>query len=487
MSTSELDPRRWYALGLLCAVNFMVILDSQIVILALPAIEDELGFAAGGSQWVLSAYLLSFGGLLLLGGRMADLLGRRRVFMAGAALFLAASLVCGLAWSGGVLIAARVIHGISAAIMAPSALSILMTTFEEGSERNKALAVWGGSGGVGATAALLIGGTLTGALGWEWIFFLNVPVAVAMLALAPILLGESRESSRKRAYDPAGAATITGALVLLVYAVVEAPEAGWASTQTLGLLAASAALLALFTFIEARSKAPLVPLGIFRSRTLVGGNFVVVLIGMSAFGMGFTLSQYAQQVLGYSPLQFGLGTAAMTAMTLVGSYAGQAIVTRIGFRPVAAGSAALLGVGCLLLSRAPVDGTYFGDIFFGLLIFGLGLGAGPVAASIAALTDVAERESGLASGINTAAFQIGGALGVAVVSSVAVSYTVGSGRLDALTEGFQSAFGAAAMFAILGLLAALVLLKRSGTMDTTSPEVSAHEATREAKEDANVA
>lgn len=461
---SEADPRpyprRWHALGLLCVANFMVILDSQIVILALPSIEDELGFAAGGAQWVMSAYLLSFGGFLLLGGRAADLLGRRRVFMAGTVLFLISSLACGLAWSGGVLIGARAVQGVSAAVMAPSALSVLMTTFGEGPERNKAIAFWGGSGGGGATAALLIGGALTGGLSWEWVFFINVPVALALLALSPVLLRESRGVSIERAYDPAGAATITGALVLVVYAIAGAPEAGWGSARTAGLLACSVVLVATFALLEARSKAPLVPLGIFRSRALVGGNLVVVLIGMAAFGMGFTLSQYAQQVLGYTPLQFGLGTAVMTATTLVGSYAGQALVTRMGPRPVAAGGAALLGLGCLFLSRASADGTYFGDVFLGLLVFGPGLGAGAVAASIAALTGVAERESGLASGINTAAFQIGGALGVAVVTTVAVSHTVGSGRLVALTEGFGAGFLACAVLAVAGALLALVLLRR---------------------------
>jgi len=464
------DPRRWYALGLLCIVGFMVVLDSQIVILALPSIEEELGFAAGGAQWVLSAYLLSFGGLLLLGGRAADLLGRRRVLMAGIALFLISSLVCGLAWSAGILVAARVVQGVSAAIMAPAALSILMNTFEEGAERNKALAVWGGAGGFGATAALLIGGTLTGGLGWEWIFFLNVPVALVMLALSPLLLRESREAALERAYDLAGAATITGALVLLVYTIIQAPEAGWAGARTIGLLAASAALVAIFAFVEARSEAPLVPLVIFRSRTLVGGNLVVVLIGMTAFGMGFTLSQYAQQVLGYTPLQFGLGTAVMTAMTLAGAYAGQAAVTRIGFRTVAVGGAVLLGVSCLLLSRVPVDGTYFGDVFFALLIFGLGLGAGTVAASVAALTGVAEQDAGLASGINTAAFQIGGALGVAIVSSVAASYTVGSEPLVALTGGFRAGFAACVVLAIIGTLLALLLLRRPRGRRVKSPK-----------------
>jgi MFS family permease len=272
MSAQEPDPRRWKALALLCVAFFMVILDAQIVILGLPSIERDLGFAEGDGQWVMTAYLLSFGGLLLLGGRSADLLGRRRMFIVGTALFLATSLLCGLAWTGGVLIAARVVQGASAAIMAPTALSILMTTFEEGAERNKALGIWSAIGALGATAALLIGGPLTDGLGWEWIFFINVPVAAVLLALSPALLRESRDAGPRRTYDVAGALTVTGALVALVYAVSEAPRVGWGDDQTIGLLVLSVALATVFVRVESRSAAPLVPLRIFRSRSLVGGN-----------------------------------------------------------------------------------------------------------------------------------------------------------------------------------------------------------------------
>jgi MFS family permease len=250
-----LDPRRWRALALLCVANFMVILDAQIVILALPSIERELRFAPGGGQWVVSAYLVAFGGLLLLGGRLADLRGSRRMFVLGTTLFLGSSLLCGLAWSAGVLIAARVVQGVSAALMAPAALSLLMTTFPEGAERNKALAVWSGVGGLGATAALLIGGTLTGGLGWEWIFYLNVPVAIVMLTLAPILLSEVRDNRRARGYDPIGAVAITAALVLVIGAIVQAPQAGWTSTLAIGLIVAGAVLMGVFIVVERRSAA----------------------------------------------------------------------------------------------------------------------------------------------------------------------------------------------------------------------------------------
>src|SRR5262245_45643040 len=311
MSSPAPDPRRWKALTLLCTAFFMVILDSAIVVVALPSIDRELGFSAGDLQWVLSAYLLSFGGLLLLGGRAADLLGRRRVFIVGTGLFALASLGAGLAGSVAALIAARGGQGVAGASMAPTALFNVTTTFEEGAERNKALGIWAAIGGIGATAAWLVGGPITDGLGWEWIFFINVPVAAAVAVLSPVLLSESRDTGHGRRFDIAGAVTITAALVALVYAVVEAPDTGWGDVQTLGLLAASAALMALFAVIEARSAAPLAPPRVFRSRALVGGNLVLFALGMLAFGMPFILTQYAQQILHWSPVHFGLASVVM--------------------------------------------------------------------------------------------------------------------------------------------------------------------------------
>jgi EmrB/QacA subfamily drug resistance transporter len=452
------DLRRWRALALLCTANFMVTLDAQIVILALPSIRRDLHLAPGQGQWVLSAYLLAFGGLLLLGGRLADLLGRRRVFLAGTMLFGVSSLLCGLAWSGGVLIAARAIQGTSAALMAPAALSILMTTYPEGHQRNKALAYWSAAGALGATAALLIGGTLVGSLGWQWIFYLNIPVAIALLALGPLLLLESRDPDRPRAYDPVGAITVTIALVLLIGAIVQAPQAGWTSGPAIGLTAGAAALLAMFIAVEQRSTAPLVPLGIFRSRLLVGGNLTMVLFAMLGWGTSFTVSGYAQDVLGFTPLRFGLGTTVLTLMATLGAYAAQAALGRVGIRVVAAASMLLLGAGALLLTGVSADGSYFGDIFLGLLIFGPGLGGGTVAAASAALSGVAEQNAGVASGTNTAAFQIGGALGTAIVSSVLVSQAAGSQSPATLTAGFQAGFTTCAIFAAIGLCTALLLL-----------------------------
>ena len=477
---TEPDPRRWWALALLCGAFFMVILDAAIVTVALPSIEEELGFSAQGLQWVVSAYALTFAGLLLLGGRAADLLGRRRVFMVGIVLFTLASLLCGLAWSDEALILARAFQGIGAAVMTPSALSIITTTFEEGAERNKALGIWGALGGIGATTAWLIGGPIVDGLGWEWIFFINIPVGIAALALSPILLRESRATVAKRSYDPAGALSITGALALLVYALVEAPDTGWGDPRTIALLAASAALFGAFALIEWRHSAPLVPLRIFRSRTIVGANAVMLVFGTLPYGLGFVLTLYAQQVLGYSAIKFGLTSLVFPAMAAAGSILGQAIVLRVGFRPVAAIGMGLMGGGALLLTQVSTGGTYFGDIFFGLLVFGPGVGLAFVTASIAALAGVPERESGLASGLSNTSFQIGAALGVAIVTTVAVSRTedylttnTGANPLVALTEGFQSAFLAVTILAGIGVALALSVLPRRAPEEQLELEPSA--------------
>ena len=465
-STVTPNPRRWWALALLCGAFFMVILDANIVIVGLPSIEADLGFSEQGLQWVISAYALTFAGLLLLGGRAADLLGRRRVFMVGLLFFTAASLLCGFAWSPGALIGARAFQGIGAAIMTPTALSIISTTFE-GAERNKALAIWGMNGAFGATAGYLIGGALVDGPGWEWIFFINVPVGLIALALCPVLLRESRAPTATRSYDPAGALTITGALVLLVYALVEAPDAGWSSLRTILLFAGAAALAAIFAVVESRHRAPLLPLRILRSRTLVGANGVMLLFGTVGFGMPFVVTQYAQQVLGYSPLEFGASFVITPIAAAVGMSVAQAAIVRVGFRPVAATGMALLGAGSLLLTQASAGGSYFGDIFLGILVFGCGIGPVFATATIAALADVAEREAGLASGLSNTAFQLGGALGVAIVSTVAVSSSEdflaaneGADRLVALTEGFQSAFVACVVLAGIGVALALLLLGR---------------------------
>ncbi|WP_433997009.1 MFS transporter [Barrientosiimonas endolithica] len=437
----------------------MVILDAQIVVLALPSIQTDLGFATtGDAQWVMSGYLIAFGGLLLLGGRAGDLLGQRQVFLVGTGLFGASSLLCGLAWTPGVLVAARALHGVSAALMAPTALGILLTTFPQGPERNKALAAWGAFGGLGATAALLIGGVVTTGLGWEWLFFLNLPVAAVMLVLSPLLLTGHRPRVRPRVYDPAGALTLTGALVLACLAVVRAPEAGWISGQTLGLLASAVLLGVVFVTVERRSKGPLVPLRIFASRVLVGGNLVMLLVGMTVWGMGLMASQYAQQVLGYTPLLFGLGTAVMTVMAMTASYAAQAALARVRVHMVAAVGTGLLAAGSLLLTGVSPGGSYAANLLPGLFVFGAGLGASTVAASVAGLGGVADHDAGVASGINTAAFQIGGALGAVVVSTIAIAHGAALRGAPA-TAGLQAGFTTCAILAGAGLLGGLWLLR----------------------------
>jgi EmrB/QacA subfamily drug resistance transporter len=455
----------------------MVILDAAIVIVALPSIEADLGFSEQGLQWVISAYALTFAGLLLLGGRAADLLGRRRMFVVGVLFFTIASLVCGLAWSPAALIAARALQGVGAAIMTPTALSIISTSFPEGSERNKALGIWSMMGATGATAAWLIGGPLVEGPGWEWIFFINIPLGLAALALSPVLLHESRASLTRRSYDPAGALTITGALVLLVYALVEAPDVGWGDLRTILLFAGSAVLLAAFALIEWRHRAPLVPLRILRSRTLVGANLVMLIFGTVVFGTPFILTLYAQQVLGYSAIEFGLGTAVFTVMAAVGSIVSQAVVLKVGFRTVAATGMALLAAGALVLTQVSAGGNYVDDMLFGLLVYGAGIGPAFVTATVAALAGVAEHESGLASGLSNTAFQIGAALGVAIVTTVAVTRSEdylaandGANPLVVLNEGFQSAFWACVALAGLGVAISLLLLGRPRGAAQGQPE-----------------
>jgi EmrB/QacA subfamily drug resistance transporter len=460
------DPRRWWALALLCSAFFMVILDVSIVNVALPSIESKLHFSQSDLQWVLSAYALTFGGFLLLGGRAADLLGRRRVFMFGVALFTIASLACGLSNSEGQLIAARAVQGLGAAILSPSALSIITTTFDEGSERNKALGIWGAMGGSGAAVGVLAGGVLTKWLGWEWIFFVNVPVGTVAFLLTRSIVRESRAENVERRYDAAGAVLITSSLVLLVFALTRANNVGWGSAQTLLILAASAVLMAAFLAVELRSSAPLVPLGIFaRLRTLTGANVVGFLLGALTFAMFFMLSLYMQQVLGLSALQTGAGYLAVALTAIASSGVAQAIVTRIGVKPAMAFGLLLMALGNVWFTQVSADGSYAVDLLPGFFAIGIGLGFSFVPVSIAALAGVAPQEAGLASGLINTSQQIGGALGVAVFSTVSTSRTEhlikgGTDRATALTSGFSLAFWVAVGFAVAGLVATLLMIRR---------------------------
>jgi EmrB/QacA subfamily drug resistance transporter len=472
------DPKRWWALALLCSAFFMVILDVSIVNVALPSIERHLHFSQSDLQWILSAYALTFGGFLLLGGRVADLLGRRRVFMFGVALFTLASLACGLSNSEGTLIAARAVQGLGAAILSPAALSIISTTFEEGSERNKALGIWGAMGGGGAAVGVLAGGVLTKYLGWEWIFFVNVPVGAAALLMTRSVVRESRAETEHRHFDAAGAVLITSALVLLVFALTRADRVGWGSTQTLSILGGSALLLAAFIGVELRSKAPLVPLGIFtRLRTLSGANVVGFLLGALTFAMFFMLSLYMQQVLGLSALQTGVGYLAVALTAIVFSGIAQALVTRIGVKPSLAFGMLLMVLGNLWFTQVSADGSYAVDLLPGFLVIGVGLGFSFVPVSIAALAGVASHEAGLASGLINTSQQIGGALGVAVFSTVSTTRTHhltngGESISSALTSGFSLAFWVAVAFGVAGLVATLTMIHREELVapaEATSP------------------
>ncbi|MFE6296993.1 MFS transporter, partial [Streptomyces sp. NPDC057866] len=358
-------------------------------------------------------------------------------------------------------------------VMTPTAMAVLMHTFAEGPERNKALGIWTGIGAFGATAALLIGGPLTDGLGWEWIFYINVPVVAAVLLFGPRLLRQTPVQEGRRRFDPAGAVTVTAAVALLVYAVSEAPLVGWGSGQTIGMLIASAVLLVVFTLIENRSAAPLVPLRIFRSATVVGGNILMLIVAMAVYGGALMTSLYAQQVLGYSAVKFGLSTAVYAVMSIIGANVSARLVARTGYKPIAIVGMALLSGGLLLLTQIDPNGGYWSDLFFGLVVFGTGIGSTNVAASIASLTGAKPEESGLVSGINNAVFQIGAALGIALASSVAFAHTTGTSP-EALNNGFQAGFLTTAVFALTGLVTALLLLLHRGKEGTPADSGAEH-------------
>jgi EmrB/QacA subfamily drug resistance transporter len=457
--------RRWTALILLCAAQFVVVLDASIVNVALPSIGKALNFSERNLPWVLNAYVIAFGGFLLLGGRAADLLGRRRVFMAGLIVVAVASLAAGFSATQGQLIAARAAQGLGAAIISPAALSIVASLFRDGAERNKALGAWGAVAGSAAAVGVLLGGILTQGLGWEWVLWVNVPVALIALALTPGLLPESRSESATRHFDAAGAVAVTAGLSVLAYAFLDASSAGWGSTKIVSLLALSAALIGAFVAIELRSKAPLVPFRIFRKRTLTGANVVGILLGASLFSMFFFISLYMQQVLGYSAIHAGLSYLPLAVTIIVAAGLGGQLVTRFGFKPILAAGMLFVSSGLLWFSQVSVGGGFLTDILGPSLLAAMGLGFGFVTSTIAAVSGVDQREQGLASGLINTSQQIGGALGLAVLSTIATSRTdhvmaTGTSSLpNALTEGFQSAFLGGAVIAFLGFVATLVLIR----------------------------
>src|ERR671911_33773 len=459
------SPRlKWFGLALLGAVQFMVVLDIAIVNVALPSIQTDLEFSQANLQWVISAYALVFGGFLLLGGRTADILGRRRVFMIGLIAFTIGSLLCGLAWSEASLIGARAIQGLGAATISPAALAILMTTFAEGRERNIALGVWGAVGGFGAAAGVLLGGVLTDALSWEWIFFVNIPVGIAALALAPVLLSESRDT-RVRSFDAPGGVLVTGGLTSLVFGDTRGADWGWGSSRTVGAFAAAAALLVGFVLWENRAKEPLMRFGILRTKTVLGANVAGFILGTALFSMFLMLTLYMQQVLGYSAMKTGIAYLAVAGTSIIWANVAAALVNRVGVRPLIAAGMALLAVGLLLFTQIPVDGTYAADLLPGFLIIALGMALCFVPISIAALAGVQQAEAGLASGLINTSQQIGGAVGIALLSTVAITRTEnevasGAAQPEALTSGFQLAFWVGAAIALAGVVAALVLIRQ---------------------------
>ncbi|HZB86826.1 MAG TPA: MFS transporter [Gaiellaceae bacterium] len=459
------DPRRWKALAVLGVAYLMVILDVSIVNVALPSIQLDLGFTTEDLQWVVSGYALTFGGFLLLGGRVGDLLGRRTLFMVGLGLFLVTSLLAGLSTSSEMLIVARLLQGAAGAILSPSVFSIVTVTFAEGAERNKALGILGGIAGSGAAIGVLLGGILTEYVGWQWIFFVNIPIAAVTLALVPRYVRESRADGLRRHFDSFGAVTVTASLMLLVFGLTQANRVGWGSAQTIGVFIGSAVLMAIFLANETRSQSPLVPLGIFRRRTLTGANLIGFGLGTMIFGMFFLLSLYMQQVLGYSALKTGFGYLSVALTVVVAAAISQAFVTRLGVKPVLVIGMALLGAGLVYFSQVSVGGSYLGDLLPGFLIIGVGMGFSFVPISIAALAGVQGPEAGLASGLINTSQQIGGALGLALLTTVATTHTSsaldsGTARPEALTEGFSLGFWVAAGFALVALVTTLVVLRQ---------------------------
>jgi EmrB/QacA subfamily drug resistance transporter len=467
--------RKWLALALLATVQFMVVLDIAIVNVALPSIKIDLGFSQEDLQWVISAYALFFGGFLLLGGRTADLLGRRRLFVAGLILFSAASLLSGLAWSDSALIVARAAQGLGAAVITPAALAILMTTFQEGRERNTALGVWGAVGAFGAVAGVLLGGILTDALSWEWIFYINVPVGLAAVALTPMLLAESRDT-QMRSFDVPGAVLVTSGMVTLVYAITQANQFGWGSVETIGLFTIAGVLLAAFTAWEARAKEPLMPFSLFRIRTVAAANISGLILGTVSFSMFLMLTLYMQQVLSYSPMKTGVAYLAVAGTAIVWSTVAAQLVTRVGVKPVIVAGMAFLTAGLFYFTQVSVGGSYVGDLLPGFLLIAVGLGFSFVPISIAALAGVQASEAGLASGLFNTSQQIGGALGIAALSAIATSTTengVASGTAlpQALTDGFQTAFVWGGIVAAVGILVGLVLVRQSDVEAPVTEEV----------------
>jgi EmrB/QacA subfamily drug resistance transporter len=451
----------WVVLVLICLAQFMVVLDATIVNVALPSIQKDLNLSEGNLQWIVNAYTLVFGGFLLLGGRAGDLLGRKRLFLVGLVIFTGASLLDGLASSEGMLIGARALQGLGAALVSPAALSIISTTFAEGAERAKALGVWAAIAIGGSAVGLVLGGLLTQYFSWPWIFFVNVPVGIVAFVLSLRLIPESRDVHAHRSYDVAGAVTVTGGLMALVYAIVDAQQAGWGSAKTLGFFALAIVLLATFVAVELRAKAPLVRLSIFRIRSLLTANVAMFLAMSGMFAMFFFNTLYIQRVLGYGPLEAGVAFLPFSAGIMISAGIASQFAARIGVRPIAAAGMLLSAAGLLLLTQLPVHGSYLTNVLPSIALSSLGMGAVFMPLTLIATTGLEDADQGLASGLFNTSQQVGGALGLAVLSTLATSKSssAGGSQLHALVVGFHWAFAAGAVVMVAALAVMVALLR----------------------------
>jgi EmrB/QacA subfamily drug resistance transporter len=475
------DRRRWIALLILCFGDLMIVVDATIVNVALPSIKDDLGFSQTSLAWVVNAYLLTFGGFLLLGGRLGDLFGHRRLFLAGIGLFTLASVACGLATTQGFLIAARAVQGVGGAVVSAVALSLIMTLFTEEGERAKAMGVFGFVLAGGGTIGVLLGGALTDLFSWHWIFLINVPIGAVVFVLSLKLVPAAPPFAKGR-LDVAGAVTITASLMLAVYAIVNGNDNGWTSAETLGLLAAAAVLLVVFLVIESRVEAPLVPLRLFRHRNLATSNVVGVLWAAAMFAWFFLAALYLQQVLGYSPLQVGL--AFLPANLIMGAFSlglSAKLVMRFGLRAPLATGLLLAAAGEVLFARAPVDGNFVADVLPSMILLGFGAGMAFNPVLLAAMSDVEQSEAGLASGVVNTSFMMGGALGLAILASVAASRTdtlaaAGHGPLAALNGGYHVAFVVGAVFAVIAAAVGGTLLRTTAATQAAAEAEAVAEA-----------
>jgi EmrB/QacA subfamily drug resistance transporter len=457
MSRHSTNP--WIVLVIICLAQFMVVLDATIVNVALPHIQTSLGFSEASLQWVINAYTLVFAGFLLLGGRVGDLLGRKRFFLIGLIIFTAASFLNGIATTSGMLIGFRALQGLGAALISPAALSIISTTFAEGKERSRALGVWAAIAIGGSAVGLVLGGALTQAFSWRWIFFVNVPVGIFAFFAALRLVPESKDEHAHEGYDIAGAVTVTSGLMVLVFGLVHSATHGWSSTATIASFIASAVLLTAFVLIESRSAEPLVRLSIFRVRSLTTANLSMFLAFSGMFAMFFFNTLYIQKVLGFGPLKAGVAFLPFTAGIMLSAGLASTFAPRIGVRPVAATGMVLTILGLLLFSRMPVDGTYAKDVLPGMILSSLGMGAIFMPLTLIATTGLENEDQGLASGLFNTSQQVGGALGLAILSTIAASHTNGHSAA-ALVNGFHYAFIGAAVLVGLSLIVFVALLRK---------------------------